>query len=809
MRLKKDGANETWWMDSIQSFRLRYAGFCLVVLAWAACCSPLLSGLWVVPYDALAQNFPAAAFSAMAIRQGDSPFWNPYLFSGHPALSDPQMFLFSPLLMPLMVLGNPHDIHWFTVVVALHVLLGGLGFYVLLRRADAALLPAVLGAVVFMFGGYALARLQHTTMILSYAYFPWALVLLRRLLSAPRVGVAVGFGVVAGGMAIHGNQVAYLLSLVLAGVAAAAFLKAPDKVAFLRRKLPWLVAGGIIGFLVLLPQLYAIFLFLDDSNRPHFEYAFAARQSMWPHIPATLLVPDLFGALGDNYVGPDDRTESLLYVGGLGVWVLAFWGLWHGILWRRRNLFFLGLLVFSLLYMLGGLTPAYRLFYEVIPGVALFQRPLDGGFLLNIALAGLVALTLDEVLRRDPRKLASNRMRFGGRVCLALLGTAFSFAVWKGATLHQDWRPVLQAAGAASAWVFASALALFLLLRYERLRWPLSLALAALLAANLGWVNLNRRINLVRTSEVSHPGGLPKFHRQILDFIRENTPAGERGAPPRRVDLIYAGAQLSNLPDLYPFYSISGANPFVSGRYQMFAGKRNVYSGPPLFSPMMPGYSSEALDFLDVKYVITALDLEEYDSTYDAAKLPLVTRFANISVYENPDPLPRVRLLNRFQVAGSREKAAEQLASPSFSHHGNAVVEMRGGWTSELKELFGVDGVDPFAADSSVEISIEPSDRDRVRIVRYENDRVDVVAESDHPRLLVLADVLTEGWKAYLGKGELPIRYANYAFRGVFLPPGRNEVSFCFRPFDADVALGVLRRIFSGRDGNPVPIRYR
>lgn len=808
MRLKNDGKNETWRTDFIQSFRLRYAGFGLVVLACVACYSPLLSGWWVVTYDALAQNFPAAAFSARAIQQGDSPFWNPNLFAGHPALSDPQMFLFSPLFMPLMVLGDPHDIHWFTLVVALHVLVGGLGFYVLLRRADARPLPAVLGAIVFMFGGYALARLQHTTMILSYGYFPWALVLLQRLLRAPRVSLAVGFGVVAGGMAIHSNQVAYLLSLVLVGVAVGAFFRAPDKVAFLRRKLPWLAAGGIVGFLVLLPQLYGIFLFLDDSNRPHFEYAFAARQSMWPYIPATLVVPDLFGALGDSYVGPDDRTESLLYIGGLGVWILLFWGLWNGILWRRRNLLFLGMLVFSLLYMLGDLTPAYRLFYEVIPGVALFQRPLDGGFLLNIALAGLIALVLDEVMNCSKR-LPSVRTRVAGRLCLALLGGACSLAVWKSVTLHQDWRPVLEAVGTALAWVLASALALFLLLRYERLRWPLSLALTALLVANLGLVNLNRRINLVRTRDISHPGGLPKVHRQIVEFIRENTAAGESGAPPRRVDLIYAGAEMSNLPNFYSFHSISGANPFVSGRYQMFAGKRNVYSGPPLFSPMMPGYRSEALDCLDVKYVITALDLEKYDPTFDAAELPLVTRFANVSIYENRDVLPRVRLLNRFQVAGSRVKAAELLSSPSFSHHGNAVVELRGARTSELEAVFGVGGVDPFAAGSSFEISTEPSDRDRVRIIGYENDRVDVVADSDYPRLLVLADVLTEGWKAYLGEKELPIHYANYAFRGVFLSPGHNKVSFRFRPFDTDVVANVLRRIFTGREENPVPIRYR
>ena len=96
-----------------------------------------------------------------------------------------------------------------------------------------------------------------------------------------------------------------------------------------------------------------------------------------------------------------------------------------------------------------------------------------------------------------------------------------------------------------------------------------------------------------------------------------------------------------------------------------------------------------------------------------------------------------------------------------------------------------------------------------MRIVNYENDRVEVVAESDHPRLLVLADVLTEGWKAWLDGREVPIHYANYAFRGVFLPPGDHRISFRFRPFDPDVAVNVLRRIFTGRDENPVPIRYR
>ena len=96
-----------------------------------------------------------------------------------------------------------------------------------------------------------------------------------------------------------------------------------------------------------------------------------------------------------------------------------------------------------------------------------------------------------------------------------------------------------------------------------------------------------------------------------------------------------------------------------------------------------------------MKYVITALDLEEYDSTYDAAELPLVTRFANISVYENPDvAAASAPLETGFQVcrqpgAGGRNCWPVRL----FSHHGQRRGPNCGkGGPPELEELFGVVG---------------------------------------------------------------------------------------------------------------------
>ena len=68
----------------------------LVTLGWLVAAWPWLSGAVTVPWDAKAHFQPQVQFLAQSLAAGESPFWAPYVFSGHPQVADPQSLIFSP-----------------------------------------------------------------------------------------------------------------------------------------------------------------------------------------------------------------------------------------------------------------------------------------------------------------------------------------------------------------------------------------------------------------------------------------------------------------------------------------------------------------------------------------------------------------------------------------------------------------------------------------------------------------------------------------------------------------------------------------
>ena len=70
-------------------------------------------------------------------------------------------------------------------MVYAHLAVGGLGVAALGWRAGWPLSASVLAAVIFMFGGPAAGRLQHSGIIISYGLFPVALLLMKVALRAP------------------------------------------------------------------------------------------------------------------------------------------------------------------------------------------------------------------------------------------------------------------------------------------------------------------------------------------------------------------------------------------------------------------------------------------------------------------------------------------------------------------------------------------------------------------------------------------------------------------------------------------------
>lgn len=150
-----------------------FGALCLI---WMTLYLPLLLNIRVLPWDAMISSYPMVYFNAHTLRLGQLPWWNPYIYAGYPQIADPQGMLFSPLLMAWMLLRKSPGASWFAWGVLWHMLMGGTAMLALLRRSGANAFGALLGATVFMAGGVAASRMEHTPILLAYAYAPLSLI---------------------------------------------------------------------------------------------------------------------------------------------------------------------------------------------------------------------------------------------------------------------------------------------------------------------------------------------------------------------------------------------------------------------------------------------------------------------------------------------------------------------------------------------------------------------------------------------------------------------------------------------------------
>ena len=150
------------------------------VLGAAAALWPLTGS--VVPWDSKNHFYPMLRYLGAALEHGELPLWNPYHFSGHPTVADPQSLLFTPTMLLFGWLVPSPSMQLFDAVVFAHLLPGALAILFLFRRRGWHAAGAVIAAMIFMLGGSASARLQHTGIIFSYGFFPLALLLLEEAL---------------------------------------------------------------------------------------------------------------------------------------------------------------------------------------------------------------------------------------------------------------------------------------------------------------------------------------------------------------------------------------------------------------------------------------------------------------------------------------------------------------------------------------------------------------------------------------------------------------------------------------------------
>lgn len=374
----------------------------LLVLGWVAMVWPWLSGAVTIPWDAKAHFQPQIQFLAESLRRGESPFWNPYVFAGHPQIADPQAMIFSPPFLMLALINGSPSLWAVDVTVLLAQLAGALVLMMWMRDRGWHPAGAIIGGLVFCFGASMAWRVQHTGQVLSLAYFPFAMVALDRVFARARAGArgaALGYGlalgVAAAAIVLGRDQVALLSLYVLAGLVIWRWWSAPSPLAMIRTSIAPLIVGGTVAVVLVAVPLTLTALLAAESNRPAFDFESAGRGSMHPALLLTLVVPQLFGAAGrmEDYWGPPSfawhdtglfiaQNMGQVYLGLVPLLLIGLAAL-RGQLFDREIRFFTVALGLIVLYALGWYTPVFRGFYDFLPGVKLYRRPADATFLIG------------------------------------------------------------------------------------------------------------------------------------------------------------------------------------------------------------------------------------------------------------------------------------------------------------------------------------------------------------------------------------------------------------------------------------------
>ncbi|MFN2385946.1 MAG: hypothetical protein ABR576_06635 [Thermoanaerobaculia bacterium] len=704
--------------------------------------------------DTATQFAPWAKAVRMAWKEGEIPHRDRWNGCGTPLAANGSSAAFSPITVLQFAFPLARG---FLLAALLKLLLAMVGTWLWLREIGRSREAACFGAVLFSLSFAMTVWIYHPATAVI-CLWPWALFGIEALADA-RISRRAFLLLVAvltlwplSGHTESAAMGALFGALWLLGRLILRTLPRPRRV-ILGAAAASLAALGLSAF-SLLPQWLAI----QASNRlaiaedpRHLEYVpWVPYRPGWLGGFVTTLFPQ---AYGDYIAAPmiPGAAGSITEMGfgyfGLVGAALALGFLRPGSRRPRDAWVLLALMIYGLGAAMG--IPPFRFLTESLPGLGL-APPLR--FLLFVSVAGsaLAAFELDR-LREDLRRTRGAGVLAAG-IPLALVAAAL--AVF----LH--FRPAHAAAGglpaqrAALGWALAiliaaaSTLAAMVIARRERDRNALVLALTVLAAAEL----LQQGMRLYRF--------------QPLTLLYPETPLIRflHGQPrPFRV----AGVQGALLPNSNVFAGLEDIrthDPVERRDYVEFLDATAGYF-PPDYFKVLRDFGSPALDFLNVRYLIS-------EKTNEAlpAKWNRVYAGADGAVFENSAVLPRIFAPARVQVVARDPRGAR--VTHALREFGSPLGDflLRGLFADEAIALSTHEAFPTHGQSFS-------NGRLRMTGLTESSNRVAFRAlVSEGATIAVTSYVQDAGWSARAGGRELPTGLANGPFLALLLPVGEYDV---------------------------------
>jgi hypothetical protein len=795
--------------------RLPLAVCCLLAVAWFG--DALLPGRTLIPaghlyqvepwkseragvsdpvqqHDMVFQFYPWARFFRDSVQRGSFPLWNPYNYLGTPFFANPQTALLFPLTWLHLIV--PLTIS-FTLVLMLKLFLAASGMWFWLRSRRLRPEAATLGAAAF-------ALSMHTVAGLPFPYasvtvlFPWLLLALHRAVGMASAGAAVALALMTALVVLAGQPQSALVAVTAAVLYLLVDLRCSLRtVVWFRMGIPML-AGGLLAAVQWLPA----WTYTAESMVPEGPRLI---HSGYPYAPAsflTLLIPDFFGSLLDGtfwgFPGYHDLTlySSVLVLLLLPAAITRSQG--SPALWQSPFVIAAGAVL-----VLSGVPPFEWLLD--LPGFDLIRR----NKLVFLVIFGLCELAAVGLQRRlgDSRDYADDpdHADHSDRPDFADHGDCADGAEAPGSAAP-SWRRLGIAAGVMAAagitgllwfsdflgrldptgrvlWM-AGRSALFLgaglaLLRWCPPRWT-GWALVAVVLADLA--PLSWPLNPRGSADSLYP---PPAVREHLT-----------GNPPRIYGL--DNVFFPNSASVFGLQDVRGYDVMTPRRLFRLMQRVDPALGDA-WSWLMRFDPREITPETRMRRIIGAW--AERDPALKAYLQSESYWSVGVGRIRRPDLFERLEI-EYLLTAGSPVPPGYQPAG----HRGPIGVWRRpdarpfrlyAGWVRVTEQ----DAVDCLGALPEGQVAVEANlppppppavPGARVERLEWSPERQRFLVDSAMPVVLVVFERWSEGWEAVLEDGSrLEMFPCNAVFRGVYLPPGRQQVEMRYRPRSLQWGLGL------------------
>ncbi len=408
------------------------------------------------------------------VQHGEFPWWNRQFAAGQPIAANPEHEVFYPLtwliLLPSYDLG--YRLH-----ILVHVYIGLLGMYALLRSMELRVYASFLGALAFGLGGIYLSYINLLPILFCAAWLPLTCLFVRRFLLRPTLRDFSLSAIFLGLQFLVSEPTTVMQTGFLLGMYALyrGWYAAKDWGLSWKHAVPEMfarvlfiglisVAAIAVGAAQLLPAIDHV----GDSARSRtFDFSLVSAWSFpWAKL-SELIYPNFLGRMSVDRV-------TWYWAGGLypGMGSPFLFNIYAGLLVTaltvgaifvkpRGGRFVLILCVFSLLMALGGHTPLLQFLYDA--GIATSIRYPEKFALIGIfAIIIFASQLLDKMLDGD-EAIRESAMGFVAATTLVAAALAlFGFTPLYGALFQKLWG--LKGAGAAvmtemshHGWMIAAA----------------------------------------------------------------------------------------------------------------------------------------------------------------------------------------------------------------------------------------------------------------------------------------------------------------------------------------------------------------